>query len=152
MTCNTGGTVQPVMRWAEGQRSACSLIYTGIDIIEISRVAEVARRYPKRFLEKIYTPGERAYSRGRAPQLASRFAAKEAVMKALGTGVRGVAWREIEVVRHRGRAPEIVLHGRAQAKAREIGIVRTALSLSHSREFAVASVVAVTAEAGNLEK
>ena len=128
------------------------MIYTGIDIIEISRIAEVAKRYPKRFLEKIYTPGERDYSRGRAPQLASRFAAKEAVMKALGTGVRGVGWREIEVVRQRGRAPEIVLHGRARAKAKEIGIVRTALSLSHSREFAVASVVAVTAEVEDTQK
>ncbi len=73
-------------------------------------------------------------------------------MKALGTGVRGVGWREIEVVRLRGRAPEIVLHGRAQAKAREIGIVRTALSLSHSREYAVASVVAITSEAGDVDK
>ena len=149
MTKDPGGTVKQVRRLADGQRSASSLIYTGIDIIEISRIAEVARRYPKRFLEKIYTPGERAYSRGRAPQLASRFAAKEAVMKALGTGVRGVGWREIEVVRPRGRAPEVVLHGRAKAKAREIGIVRTALSLSHSRDYAVASVVAITAEVGD---
>ena len=152
MTTDLGGTVKPGGHQADGLRSACSLIYTGIDIIEISRIAEVARRYPKRFLEKIYTPGERAYSRGRAPQLASRFAAKEAVMKALGTGVRGVGWREIEVVRPRGRAPEIVLHGRAQAKAREIGIVRTALSLSHSRDYAVASVVAITAGVGDPEK
>ena len=152
MTTDLGGTAKPGGHQADGLRSACSLIYTGIDIIEISRIAEVARRYPKRFLEKIYTPGERAYSRGRAPQLASRFAAKEAVMKALGTGVRGVGWREIEVVRPRGRAPEIVLHGRAQAKAQEIGIVRTALSLSHSRDYAVASVVAITAGFGEPEK
>ena len=73
-------------------------------------------------------------------------------MKALGTGVRGVGWREIEVVRPKGRAPEIVLHGRAKAKALEIGIVRTALSLSHSRDYAVASVVAITAGVGNTEK
>ena len=105
MTTDLGGTAMPGGHQADGLRSACSLIYTGIDIIEISRIAEVARRYPKRFLEKIYTPGERAYSRGRAPQLASRFAAKEAVMKALGTGVRGVGWREIEVVRPQGTRP-----------------------------------------------
>ncbi|MBT3942100.1 MAG: holo-ACP synthase, partial [Chloroflexi bacterium] len=76
------------------------------------------------------------------PQLASRFAAKEAVMKALGTGVRGVGWRDIEVQRKRGRAPEIVLHDRAKARAELMGITRIAISLSHSRDFAVASVVA----------
>ena len=103
MTTDLGGTVKPGGHQADGLRSACSLIYTGIDIIEISRIAEVARRYPKRFLEKIYTRERGPTSRGRAPQLASRFAAKEAVMKALGTGVRGVSWREIEVVRPRPR-------------------------------------------------
>ncbi len=118
------------------------MIYTGIDIIEIHRIAAVADRYPKRFLEKVYTQGEQAYCRGRAPQLASRFAAKEAVMKALGTGVRGVAWKEVEVTRQRGQAPEITLHGRALKRAQKMGITRMALSLSHSREFAVASVVA----------
>ena len=116
-------------------------IYTGIDIIEIDRIAAVAGRYPARFLEKIFTPGEQAYCRGRAPQLASRFAAKEAVMKMLGTGVRGVAWKEIEVVRPRGRAPEVVLHGRAKAVGDRLGIYRIALSLTHSKEYAVASVV-----------
>ncbi len=120
-----------------------TVIYTGIDIIEISRIAGVANRYPKRFLEKVFTPGERAYSRGRAAQLASRFAAKEAMMKALGTGVRGTGWREVEVVRERGRAPEIVLHARAKERAKRMGITRTALSLSHSKEYAVASVVAI---------
>ena len=108
------------------------MIYTGIDIIEIGRIAEVARRYPKRFLEKIYTPGERAYSRGRAHN-GKQIRGQGSRHEGAWNGVRGVGWREIEVVRPRGRAPEIVLHGRAQAKALEIGIVRTALSLSHSR-------------------
>ncbi len=67
-------------------------------------------------------------------------------MKALGTGVRGVSWRDIEVQRKRGRAPEIVLHDRARARAKSMGIVRIAVSLSHSREFAIASVVAQTAD------
>ncbi|MDA1256242.1 MAG: holo-ACP synthase [Chloroflexi bacterium] len=119
-------------------------LYVGVDIIEIERIGRTFSRYPERFLEKIYTPGEQAYCRGRAPQLASRFAAKEAVMKALGTGVRGVSWRDIEVQRRRGRAPEIVLHDRAKARAEKMGIVRIAISLSHSRDFAVASVVAET--------
>jgi holo-[acyl-carrier protein] synthase len=117
------------------------LIYTGIDIIEIDRIEAVFNRYPKRFLDMIYTPGEQTYCRGRAPQLASRFAAKEAVMKLLGTGVRGVAWKEVEVVRPRGRAPEIVLHGKAKLIGEHLGIYRIALSLSHSKLYAVASAV-----------
>ena len=67
-------------------------------------------------------------------------------MKALGTGVRGVSWRDIEVQRKRGHAPEIVLHDRAKARAERMGIVRIAVSLSHSREFAIASVVAQTVD------
>ena len=118
------------------------MIYTGVDLIEIPRIAGVLERYPRRFLEKVYTEGERRYSRGRPPQLASRFAAKEAVMKALGTGVRGVPWKDIEVTRRPGHAPEILLHGNAKVRAERMGIFRLALSLSHSREMAIASVVA----------
>ncbi len=116
------------------------MIYTGIDIIEIARVAGVRDRYPRRFLEKVYTAAEQRYARNRSPQLASRFAAKEAVMKALGTGVRGVPWRSVEVMRKRGGPPEAVLHGNAKERADKMGITRIALSLSHSKEFAVASV------------
>ena len=117
------------------------LIYVGVDIIEIDRIANVRDKFPERFLKKIYTRGEQQYCRGRAPQMAARFAAKEAVMKALGTGTKGVGWREIEVVRRPGMAPEIILHGRAATRARSIGTCRVALSISHSRNFAVASVV-----------
>ena len=125
------------------------MLVTGVDIIEIHRVAQVAKRYGPRFFNRIYTEGEQAYCRGRAPQLASRFAAKEAVMKALGTGVRGVRWRDIEVVRHRGQAPTVKLHGTALARAQKIGIDHLALSLTHSKEYAVASVVG-DSEHGNL--
>ena len=118
------------------------MLVNGVDIIEIPRVRHVAERYGERFFRRIYTDGELAYCRGRAPQLASRFAAKEAVMKALGTGTRGVRWRDIEVVRKRGRAPSIQLHGTALARAKRMGITRMAVSLSHSKEYAVASVVA----------
>ena len=117
------------------------MIYTGIDLIEIPRVAGVLKRYPKRFLSKVFTEGEQSYARGRADQLASRFAAKEAVMKLLGTGVRGMPWKSIEVTRTRGRAPEIILHGPAKVRATKMGITRIALSLSHSRELATASAV-----------
>jgi holo-[acyl-carrier protein] synthase len=122
------------------------MIYTGVDLIEIPRIAGVLERYPERFLEKVYTEGERRYCRRRPPQLASRFAAKEAVMKALGTGVRGVPWKSVEVVRFPGKAPEIVLHGQALERAERMGITRIALSLSHSRELAIASVVAEARE------
>ena len=125
------------------------MLVTGVDIIEIERVKRVYAQYGARFLRRIYTESEAAYCRGRAPQLASRFAAKEAVMKLLGTGVRGVHWRDIEVVRGRGQAPSIRLRGTAEARAKRIGLTDIAVSLSHSREFAVASVVGES-ELGNL--
>ncbi len=116
-------------------------ISVGVDIIEIDRISATLERFGDRFLQRVYTDGEAAYCRGRAPQLAARFAAKEAVMKALGTGTRGVGWREVEVTRKRTGEPEITLHGRAAARAEEIGIGHIAVSLSHSRKYAVASVV-----------
>lgn len=125
------------------------MLIAGVDIIEIPRIKRVFERYGERFLRRVYTDREIAYCRGRAPQLASRFAAKEATMKALGTGVRGIRWRDIEVVRGRGQAPRIELHGTAQARADRLGLTDIALSLSHSREFAVASVVG-DSEKGNI--
>ena len=117
------------------------MLIAGVDIIEISRVKRVYDRYGERFLRRIYTSREIAYCRGRAPQLASRFAAKEATMKALGTGVRGVRWRDVEIVRERGQAPRIELHGTAKVRAERIGLSQIAISLSHSKDFAVASVI-----------
>ena len=125
------------------------MLITGVDIIEIKRVEKVASSYGDRFLKRIYTDDEIKYCRGRAPQLASRFAAKEAVMKALGTGIRGVGWRDVEVTRKRGMAPDIKLHGRAQKRASQIGLKELAISLSHSKEFAVASVIGESTK-GNL--
>ena len=122
------------------------MIYTGIDIIEIDRVARVFAAYPDRFVSRVFNPSEAAYCRNRAPQLASRFAAKEAVMKALGTGIRGIPWRSIEVTRKRGGPPEIMLHGPAKERAERMGITRIALSLSHSKQFAAASVVMEAAD------
>ena len=116
-------------------------ISVGVDVIEIERVAATLARFGDRFLERVFTEGETAYCRGRAPQLAARFAAKEAVMKALGTGTRGVGWREVEVTRKRTGEPGIALHGRAAERAARLGIDRIAVSLSHSRHYAVASVI-----------
>lgn len=115
---------------------------TGVDLIEISRIAGVLERYGSRFLRRVYTPGEIDYCRGRPPNLAARFAAKEAAMKALGTGIRGVAWKDIEVLRHESGAPSLQLHGRAQARADRLGVRQLSLSISHSRDYAVAFVVA----------
>ena len=117
------------------------MLVTGVDIIEIPRIRRVYERYGRRFLRRIYTSGEIKYCRGRPPQLASRFAAKEAVMKALGTGVRGIRWKDVEIVRIGGRAPTIELHGTALRRADRIGILSLAVSLTHSKEYAVASVV-----------
>ena len=125
------------------------MLVTGVDIVEIERVGAVAQKYGERFFRRIYTDNEIKYCRGRAPQLASRFAAKEAVMKALGTGTRGVRWRDVEVLRERGKAPVICLHGTALARAKQLGIEHLAVSLSHSKEFAVASVVGES-DSGNL--
>ena len=125
------------------------MLVTGVDIIEIPRIRRVADRYGDRFYGRVYTEREAAYCRGRAPQLASRFAAKEAVMKALGTGIRGVRWQDIEVVRERGQAPAIRLRGRALARAERLGIEHLAVSLSHSDQYAVAFVVGDSRE-GNI--
>ena len=114
---------------------------TGVDIIEIDRIEQVVARWGNRFLERIYTPGELAYCKGKFNRLAARFAAKEAVMKALGTGTRGIGWLEDEVTRKPSGAPTILLHGRALRHASAIGVRSLALSLSHSRAYAVASVV-----------
>ena len=125
------------------------MLVVGIDIIELNRIARVVERLGNRFLQRIYTPQELAYCRGRIPQLAARFAAKEAVMKALGTGIRGVGWKEIEVQRQRGRGPTITLHGRAKLKAEAIMIEEIAISISHSRDSAVVSVVGRRDEISN---
>jgi holo-[acyl-carrier protein] synthase len=99
-------------------------------------------RYGERFLKRVFTSDEISYCRGRAPNLAGRFAAKEATMKALGTGVRGVSWKDIEVIRAESGAPSVKLHGRAKARAERLQVGEISLSISHSREFAVAFVVA----------
>jgi holo-[acyl-carrier protein] synthase len=113
----------------------------GVDIIEIGRVEKALAKFGDRFLDRVYTKLEAAFCRGRTSELAARFAAKEAVMKALGTGARGVAWREIEILpNHRGK-PLVYLHGRAAARAGRIGLGAVDISMSHSREYAVAFVV-----------
>ena len=117
------------------------MLTTGVDIMEISRIRDVLNSYQSRFLKRIFTDGEIAYCRGRAHNLAGRFAAKEATMKALGTGVRGVSWRDIEISRKESGAPYVLLHGRAARRADILGLKDVSLSISHSRDYAVAFVV-----------
>jgi holo-[acyl-carrier protein] synthase len=113
----------------------------GVDIIEISRVTAVLRRHGSRFLNRIFTPTEIEMYAGRPSRLASRFAAKEAIMKVLGTGARGVKWREIEIDSEPGGRPIVWLHGKARARAEQMGLISLAISLSDSKEYAVAFAV-----------
>ncbi len=117
----------------------------GTDIIEISRVREAVERGGRRFLERVYTEGEIAFCEGRRDRyacLAVRFAAKEAVFKALGNGLAGCRWVDVEVCRTGRGRPEIILHGAAARLARENGIASVLISMSHSREHAVAFALA----------
>ena len=113
----------------------------GIDVIEIARVRAVLERHGERFLRRVYTEDEVRYCRGRVPELAARFAAKEAVMKALGTGVRGVGWRDIEILPNRRGKPLVFLYGRGAERAERIALRGLDISLTHSREYAMASAV-----------
>ncbi len=119
----------------------------GIDMVERARVAALLERHGERFLERCFTPAERAYAdanpRRRAEHLAARFGAKEAVLKALGTGWRaGIAWTDVEVTREPTGAPAIRLSGEASRVAARLGIHRWHVSLTHTREHAVASAIA----------
>lgn len=118
----------------------------GTDLIEIARIEKSVAKFGDHFLHRVFTPGEIAYcyqKKHAAESLASRFAAKEAGAKALGTGIsRGVTWKELEVRRNPGERPTLHLTGRAAELAKRMGIVRLSLSLSHSRELAFAVVIA----------
>ena len=110
----------------------------GIDIIKVDRIRDALARHGDRFPRRILTDAEYAYVRNRPENLAGRWAAKEAVSKVLGLGVRGVGWREIEVVRLPTGQPTIRLHARAKTRADQLGMERVAVSISHEREYAVA--------------
>jgi len=131
----------PIVRGRELRLTATVEFAVGIDIIEIARVRKVLERHPQRFLDRVYTPEEVAFCRGRIAELAARFAAKEAVMKALGTGARGLAWREIEILPNRRGKPLVYLHGLAKKRGETIGLRAVDISLTHSHEFAIAAVV-----------
>jgi holo-[acyl-carrier protein] synthase len=116
---------------------------TGVDLIEIARIDEVVSRHGKYYLERVFTPAELEYCGKRAESLAGRFAAKEAVAKALGTGIGDVSWKEIEILGDEQNAPRLILHGMAESKARELGFTTWSVSISHSQSHSVAFVVAI---------
>ena len=121
------------------------IVGSGIDLAEIGRIQQSVERYGQRFLDRIYTAAEQAYclrKRKAAESFAARFAAKEAGAKALGTGISyGVNWLEIEVVREPSGRPTLKFHGRAAEMAAHLGATRAALSITHTNELAMASVV-----------
>jgi holo-[acyl-carrier protein] synthase len=120
----------------------------GIDIIRVDRIVRALEKHGRRFPLRILTPAEDAYVRDRPENLAGRWAAKEAVSKVLGLGVRGVGWREIEIVRLPTGQPTVRLHDRALRRAQQLGMERIAVSISHEHEYAVAIAFGVRTEGG----
>ena len=118
--------------------------HIGTDIIEIERIRQAIERYGDRFLNRIYTREELKIYGHHAHSLAASFASKEAVMKVLGTGNRGVSWREIETLYHPTGKPLIRLNGRAKIQAEKLGIKEIDVSLSHSRDNAIAIAIGAT--------
>jgi holo-[acyl-carrier protein] synthase len=120
----------------------------GIDIIRVSRIRESLARFGDRFTNRVLTPTEAAYVRNRPETLAGRWAAKEAVSKVLGLGVRGIGWRDIEVERLPTGQPAIRLHGRAEKRAEQLGMGRVAVSISHESDYAVAIAYGIRTAGG----
>jgi len=121
------------------------IVGTGVDIAETARIAQSLEQYGERFIKRICTPAEVAYCerfKNKAERYAARFAAKEAAFKALGTGWgKGVRWLDVEVTHQPSGKPELVLTGRAQEVARELGVTGVSLSISHADRYVVAQVI-----------
>jgi holo-[acyl-carrier protein] synthase len=117
---------------------------TGVDLCEVARIREAVERFGKRFIERIYTPDEIAYVERKANRFeryAARFAAKEAGMKAIGTGMHGVRWQDFEVRNLPGGRPTLRFHGEAALVAQRLGVTNISLSLTHTAEMAMALVI-----------
>ena len=117
---------------------------TGIDLIEIERVRSAIESHGERFLNRVFTTRELDAFGGNVESLAGRFAAKEAVAKALGRGIGDVTWKEIEILRGDAGEPELILHGQANILATKLGLTNWSVSLSHSQSHSIALVVAVS--------
>jgi holo-[acyl-carrier protein] synthase len=141
VTFDVEEAVLPVVANLVGERVP---ILCGVDRVELEEFSRIIGAAGDAFLEAVYTPAERYYCAGRIERLAARFAAKEAATKALGSGIRGVSLREIEVVHTTSGQPRLCLHGRAEARARTIGVEAVSVSLTHTSMVAEAFVVALT--------
>jgi len=120
----------------------------GIDIIKVGRIQDTLARFGRRFSNRVLTASEDRYVRDRPETFAGRWAAKEAVSKVLGLGVRGIGWRDIEIVRLPTGQPAIKLHGRAAARAEQLGMGRIAVSITHEAEYAVAIAFGIRSAGG----
>src|SRR3989338_2233464 len=127
------------------RRIKAPIVKIGTDICQLNRVKSVYKKYGKRFLTRILTENEIKYvtsnTKNLINRLSGRFAAKEAASKVLGTGLRGVYFKEIEILREKSGAPRIVLYKRAKQKAKEKGLANFEVSISHEKEFAIAIVI-----------
>jgi len=152
---------QAIPDWLFGPRGMAGLpaplsppqgvnIAVGIDIIEVDRVRKVFEHHGERFLKRVFTEAEVWQCRGKATRLAGRFAAKEAISKALGTGIHGVTWREMEVVQLRSGRPTVRLHGNAKRRAEMLGLSAFDVSIADLKEFSIAIAVAVQTSLSSL--
>lgn len=115
--------------------------YIGTDIIEIARIKQAMERWGEHFIRRVYTEPELSLYGKNPPSLAARFASKEAVMKLLGAGKNGISWQDIETLAYANGKPLVKLYGRAQIEANKLGIKEIAVSLSHSRNYAIAAAI-----------
>ena len=120
----------------------------GIDIIKVDRIRASLERFGTRFTNRVLTPAEQRYVRERPETMAGRWAAKEAVSKVLGLGVRGIGWRDIEIERLPTGQPAVRLHGRAKARAGQLGMSRIAVTISHEADYAVAMAFGIRTAGG----
>ncbi len=124
------------------------IVAHGIDLVDCPRIEEMIKRHGERFIDRIFTGAEQAYAeanKDRIEKLAGRFAAKEAVLKLMGTGWRGqIAWTDIEVINNPAGQPEVTLSGEVKKLAEKLGIEHISVSITHTANFAIASAVALT--------
>ncbi len=118
-------------------------VAVGIDMIEVERIRRIYEKHGERFLGRVFTPNEVQQCRGKIARLAGRFAAKEAISKALGTGMRGVKWREMEIVQLRSGRPSVRLHGMAKLRAEQLGLSACDVSIADLAQLSIAIAVAV---------
>jgi len=134
----------PIYPFSSSGRDA--IPYPGVDVAEIPRITRAVERWGQRFLDRVYTPEEQRYCGLRMERLAGRFAAKEAISKVLGTGVRYIRWREMEILPDERGKPTVTLYGRAKDVAAKLQLGPIGVSITHTSELAIAFAVAVSRE------